>query len=142
MYVCMHVCMYTHTHSDNTALHCTTLHCIVYAYVYVYERTVHSHFFLCHSHSFSFSLSHSLSLIHSITTAHSDYQQVELEDNILRELTESSGNILDNAILIATLKDAKSKSVSIAEQLVESKVCYELFLVRCWGYFARFNVRK
>jgi len=46
----------------------------------------------------------------------------ELEDSILRELNESSGNILDNATLIAALEDAKKKSVSIAQSLAESKV--------------------
>ena len=46
---------------------------------------------------------------------------IELEDNILKELNSSSGNLLDNHVLISTLKDAKSKTTSIAEQLVESR---------------------
>jgi len=50
---------------------------------------------------------------------------VELEDNILKELTEATGNILDNAVLIATLKDTKAKTTSIAEQLLESQVTKE-----------------
>jgi len=49
----------------------------------------------------------------------------ELEDSILFELTNSTGNILDNHTLIATLKDAKSKSITIAESLVESKATAE-----------------
>ena len=44
---------------------------------------------------------------------------IELEDNILKELNSSSGNMLDNHVLISTLKDAKSKTLSIAEQLIE-----------------------
>ena len=50
---------------------------------------------------------------------------VELEDNILRELTEATGNILDNAVLISTLKDTKSKTTAIAEQLIESTATKE-----------------
>ena len=46
---------------------------------------------------------------------------IELEDNILKELNSSSGNLLDNHVLISTLKDAKSKTSSIAEQLIESR---------------------
>ena len=45
----------------------------------------------------------------------------ELEDNILRELNSAQGNLLDNHVLIATLKDAKAKTLSIAEQLLESR---------------------
>ena len=46
---------------------------------------------------------------------------IELEDNILKELNSSSGNLLDNHVLITTLKDAKAKTTSIAEQLIESR---------------------
>jgi len=49
----------------------------------------------------------------------------ELEDSILHELTTSTGNILDNHVLIKTLKDAKTKSVTIAESLLESKATAE-----------------
>eukprot|EP01083_Nonionella_stella_P106725 308277_1 len=45
----------------------------------------------------------------------------ELEDILLRELTGATGNILENEVLIKTLEDAKSKSVSIAKQQEESK---------------------
>jgi len=46
---------------------------------------------------------------------------VELENSILKELTTSTGNILDNHQLIATLKDAKEKSVVIGKSLIDSK---------------------
>jgi dynein heavy chain len=59
------------------------------------------------------------------TISRSNITLVELEDNILKELTESHGNILDNVGLIATLKEAKTKSVLIAESLVESKITAE-----------------
>lgn len=59
------------------------------------------------------------------TISRNNITLVELEDNILRELTQSTGNILDNAVLISTLKDAKTKSVSIAEQLIEAKATAE-----------------
>lgn len=45
---------------------------------------------------------------------------VGLENDILRELTSSTGNILDNTSLINTLKDAKEKSVVISKSLEES----------------------
>jgi dynein heavy chain len=50
---------------------------------------------------------------------------VECEDSILRELTQATGNILDNHQLISTLKDAKEKSVLISKSLVESKATAE-----------------
>lgn len=59
---------------------------------------------------------------------------VELEDNILKELTEATGNILDNAVLIATLKDTKSKTTAIAEQLVESNLTREEIEKVCEAY--------
>jgi dynein axonemal heavy chain len=46
---------------------------------------------------------------------------VELENSILKELTESTGNILDNKTLIATLDKAKTRAVEISQQLEESK---------------------
>lgn len=46
----------------------------------------------------------------------------ELEESLLRNLASSSGNILDNEDLIATLESAKSESVQIGKQLEEAKV--------------------
>jgi dynein heavy chain len=43
-----------------------------------------------------------------------------LEDMLLRELANSTGNILDNTDLIATLEEAKSKSVSIAAAIEQA----------------------
>lgn len=62
-------------------------------------------------------------LVQSISKNHSTLAM--LEDSILRELTESTGNILDNAVLISTLKDAKEKSVTIAEALLEARTTAE-----------------
>ncbi|ETO20102.1 hypothetical protein RFI_17117 [Reticulomyxa filosa] len=45
----------------------------------------------------------------------------KLENLLLKELTEATGNILENKLLIQTLQDAKSKSTSIIESQVESK---------------------
>jgi len=45
---------------------------------------------------------------------------VENENNILKELTDNEGPILENAKLIAILKDAKNQSVDIEIQLQES----------------------
>jgi len=45
----------------------------------------------------------------------------ELENLLLKELTEATGNILENKVLINTLQDAKQKSISISTQLTESK---------------------
>ena len=44
----------------------------------------------------------------------------ELENLLLKELTEATGNILENKVLINTLQDAKQKSMSIKEQQVVS----------------------
>ena len=55
------------------------------------------------------------------TISRNNITLIELEDNILRELNSASGNLLDNHVLIATLKDAKAKTLSIAEQLIESR---------------------
>jgi len=46
---------------------------------------------------------------------------VQLEDSLLRELSSSKGNILDNAELIATLDETKTKAVEIQGKLEESK---------------------
>ena len=45
----------------------------------------------------------------------------ELEDTLLYELANSSGNILDNADLIETLEQTKTKAVQIGEKLEEAK---------------------
>ena len=55
------------------------------------------------------------------TISRNNITLIELEDNILKELNSSSGNLLDNHVLISTLKDAKAKTTSIAEQLLESR---------------------
>jgi dynein heavy chain len=44
----------------------------------------------------------------------------ELENLLLKELTEATGNILENHVLIQTLQDAKQKSLAIQEQQVVS----------------------
>lgn len=46
---------------------------------------------------------------------------VQLEDTLLRELSSSSGNILDNQDLIATLENTKSKAVEIQGKLEQTK---------------------
>ena len=46
---------------------------------------------------------------------------VDIENMLLKELTEATGNLLDNANLIATLENAKAKSVSIGEQMIEMR---------------------
>ena len=46
---------------------------------------------------------------------------VELEDKLLRELSQSTGNILDNDDLIKTLDDTKSTAVEITGKLEQSK---------------------
>eukprot|EP00947_MAST-08B_sp_MAST-8B-sp1_P000067 g67.t1 len=46
--------------------------------------------------------------------------QIQLEDNLLAELASSSGNILDNDELIATLAETKKKAVEISQRLEEA----------------------
>ena len=46
---------------------------------------------------------------------------VSLEDTLLRELSSSQGNILDNQELIATLENTKSKAVDIGSKLTQAK---------------------
>ncbi|KAL5017096.1 hypothetical protein ScPMuIL_006685 [Solemya velum] len=41
----------------------------------------------------------------------------DLEDGLLRELAQSSGNMLDNVELIETLEETKTKAVEVAEKL-------------------------
>ena len=50
---------------------------------------------------------------------------VTLEDTLLRELSSSSGNILDNTELIETLENTKSTAVEISEKLDLAKVTKE-----------------
>ncbi|GMI47335.1 hypothetical protein TrCOL_g3071 [Triparma columacea] len=46
---------------------------------------------------------------------------VDLEDSLLKELSNSTGNILDNEELIATLDETKTKAVEIQGKLEESQ---------------------
>ncbi len=57
--------------------------------------------------------------------------QGEIEDSILRELTHATGHILDNHVLIATLQDAKKKSVEVQQQLVRAHVSVWPAAARC-----------
>jgi dynein heavy chain len=59
---------------------------------------------------------------------------VEIENMLLKELTESTGNLLENANLIATLENAKAKSSSIAKDLEEMKVTAEEIETVTAGY--------
>eukprot|EP00975_Prorocentrum_lima_P034544 7260817-Prorocentrum_lima.AAC.1 len=45
---------------------------------------------------------------------------VSLEDSLLRELSNSQGNILDNGDLIATLDETKTKAVEIQGKLEQA----------------------
>ena len=58
----------------------------------------------------------------------------ELEESLLRNLAASTGNILDNEELIATLESAKTKSVEISAKLAEAKVTKENINVTRAGY--------
>jgi len=57
-----------------------------------------------------------------------------LEDMLLRELANSTGNILDNDDLIATLEEAKSKSVSIAKAIEMANDTAEQIDLTCSRY--------
>jgi len=50
---------------------------------------------------------------------------VQLEDTLLRELSSTTGNILDNEELIATLDETKTKAVEIQGKLEQSKFTTE-----------------
>jgi len=50
---------------------------------------------------------------------------VSLEDTLLRELSSSQGNILDNQDLISTLDNTKQKAVEIAAKLKQAEVTKE-----------------
>ncbi len=47
---------------------------------------------------------------------------VTLEDQLLHLLSSSTGNILDNAVLIQTLDETKSKAVEISAKLEEASL--------------------
>ena len=49
----------------------------------------------------------------------------KLEDTLLRELSNATGNILDNQELILTLEETKTKAVEIADKLQEAKATAE-----------------
>ena len=46
---------------------------------------------------------------------------LKLEDTLLRELSNSTGDILDNAELIATLDNTKTKATEISAKLEQAK---------------------
>merc|ERR1719326_216172 len=50
---------------------------------------------------------------------------VQLEDTLLKELANSSGNILDNEELIATLDETKTKASDISEKLEQAEFTKE-----------------
>ena len=58
----------------------------------------------------------------------------ELEESLLRNLAASTGNILDNEELIATLESAKTKSVEISAKLAQARVTKENINVTRAGY--------
>lgn len=57
--------------------------------------------------------------IRTASSAHSDNKRLlkDLEDSLLRELATSTGNMLDNVELVATLEETKSKASEVAEKL-------------------------
>ena len=57
-----------------------------------------------------------------------------LEDMLLRELANSTGNILDNDDLIATLEEAKAKSMSIGEAIKQANETAEQIEITCSRY--------
>jgi dynein heavy chain len=57
-----------------------------------------------------------------------------LEDMLLRELANSTGNILDNDDLIATLEEAKSKSVAIGQAIELANDTAEQIELTCSRY--------
>eukprot|EP00965_Chrysotila_dentata_P097363 3218320-Pleurochrysis_carterae.AAC.2 len=58
----------------------------------------------------------------------------ELEDTLLYELANSTGNILDNTELISTLEQTKVKATEISEKLEEAKVTSSEIDVACASY--------
>merc|ERR1711871_1941824 len=72
---------------------------------------------------------------------------VQLEDTLLKELANSSGNILDNEELIATLDETKTKASDISEKLEQAEFTKEeitkssacVCAYRCAGLIAPFR---
>merc|ERR1719421_1090585 len=58
----------------------------------------------------------------------------ELEDTLLYELANSTGNILDNTDLIATLEKTKTKAVEISDKLEEAKATSQEIDETCAAY--------
>ena len=58
----------------------------------------------------------------------------ELEESLLRNLAASTGNILDNEELIATLESAKTKSVEISGKLAQARITKENINTTRAGY--------
>lgn len=56
-----------------------------------------------------------------VTIASDEKKLKDLEDSILKSLTETKGNILDDAKLIENLKNSKEVSLQIAERMVKSE---------------------
>lgn len=52
-------------------------------------------------------------IIHLIITSDNKKLLKDLEDTLLRELATSTGNMLDNAELIQTLEDTKTKATEV-----------------------------
>ena len=58
----------------------------------------------------------------------------ELEDVLLYELANATGNILDNTELISTLEKTKTKAVEIGEKLVEARATGDEIDIACASY--------
>merc|ERR1719446_1751277 len=58
----------------------------------------------------------------------------ELEDTLLYELANSTGNILDNTDLIETLEKTKTKAVEISQKLEEAKATATEIDITCAAY--------
>ena len=58
----------------------------------------------------------------------------ELEDTLLFELANSTGNILDNTDLISTLEQTKTKATEISAKLAEAKVTSQEIAITCAAY--------
>ena len=58
----------------------------------------------------------------------------ELEDTLLFELANSTGNILDNTDLIATLEKTKSQATKISEKLLEARATSNEIDATCSAY--------
>lgn len=64
-------------------------------------------------------------------TSHNKTLLKNLEDTLLRELASSTGNMLDNVELVATLEKAKAKATEVQEKLVlASKTAQEINHIR------------